>query len=58
MMELLFPTTDSGVLVQLIVTTAAFIGVQWWLRRQSEWRVFATGIYVLGLAFFGLRALH
>lgn len=57
-MDVLLPRTDAGVAAQaavaLVVLTAAFFAV----RRHRELRQFVTGLAVMTLALFGLRALH
>jgi len=58
MRELLLPRPDAGVLVQLglfcFVAAAALFAV----RRRHEWLVFVTGLALVGLGLFGVRALH
>jgi len=56
--DLLLPRTDAGVAVQLtlFVTTATIALFQ--LRRRRDWLLLVTGVSVLGLSLFGVRALH
>lgn len=56
--NLLLPTTDGGVLVQLIVVTIAFGATTWRLRRQPEWRLLAIGLWLTAYGAIGLRSLH
>jgi hypothetical protein len=56
--DLLLPTTDAGVLVQLIVVvTAGALGLVL-TRRHPDWRLLVVGATLVALAFMGLRTLH
>lgn len=58
MTDLLLPRTDAGVAVQLtlFVTTATI--ALFLFRRRRDWLLLVTGVSVLGLSLFGVRALH
>ena len=58
MKDLILPRTDAGVAVQLVVLVLAYLGAVALLRRQRDWLLLATGVAVLTLGFFGVRALH
>lgn len=56
--ELIFPTTDAGVAIQLALVVVA--GTLAWvlLRRQRDARLLVVGATLFGLGLIGLRALH
>lgn len=58
MTDLLLPRTDAGVAVQLILFAAVAATTMTLLRRNRDWLILAAGVSVLGLALFGVRALH
>jgi hypothetical protein len=58
MLDVLLPRTDAGVLTQFIVVITTFTLTVFWLRRQPEWRIFATGLGVLTLGLMAVRAIH
>lgn len=56
--RLLLPTTDLGVVVQVLLA-AALLGVLWSLtRHRPEWRLVVLGAALLLFGLFGLRAAH
>lgn len=57
MIELLFPRTDAGVLVQLGAVVAVTTSLLVWIRRR-EVLVFVSGVSLVLLSLIGLRALH
>lgn len=57
-MEFLLPRTDGGVAVQAVVATVALAAALFAVRRSRELCRFVTGLAVMALAFFGLRAIH
>ena len=58
MIDFLLPRTDRGVAVQLaIVLTGYAVGLVL-LRRQRDWLLLLTGVAILLLGLFGVRALH
>lgn len=57
-MELLLPSTDRGVAVQAVIAGVVFTASLVAARRNRDLRVFVTGVGVLVLAWFGLRAVH
>ena len=60
MRSLLFPRTDAGVLVQLILTLVVGGPVVWavWRRGEPELVWFAGGVVVLLLGLFAVRTIH
>lgn len=55
---MLLPRTDAGVAAQAViaaVTLAAALVATW---GSPELRRFVTGVTVMTVAFFGLRAIH
>jgi hypothetical protein len=57
-MDVLLPRTDAGVAAQAAVAVIVLAGAFFAVRRNRELRQFVTGLAVMTLAFFGLRALH
>lgn len=58
MSSLLWPTTDAGVLAQLVVLLA-LVGVALWRwGRQPDARLLVIGAGIALLALMGLRAAH
>jgi hypothetical protein len=57
-MDVLLPRTDAGVAVQAAVALVILTGAFFAVRRNRELRQFVTGLAVMTLALFGLRALH
>lgn len=58
MNELLFPRTDAGVLVQVIVVAVVWLGLVVAVRRNRDLVWFVSGLAMLAFAWFGLRAVH
>ena len=58
MMDLLLPTTDAGVILQLAVVTVVAALVLWRIRRNPDARLFVIGLWVLSIGAMGVRALH
>lgn len=56
--ELLLPRTDAGVAAQLAVFVSGVGIAMISLRRHRDWLLLVTGMSVLGLSIFGVRALH
>ena len=56
--DVLLPTTDAGVGVQLVAITVVFAATVWTLRRRAEYRLLAVGMWLSAYGFVGLRALH
>jgi hypothetical protein len=56
--DLILPTTNAGVAMQLGVVLAAGVvgGIVW--RRNRDARLFVFGATLFGLGLIGLRALH
>lgn len=57
-LDLLLPTTDAGVLAQLIILLVAGIGLIWRFRKRPEARLLLVGLLLLGLGAMALRAVH
>lgn len=58
MKDLILPRTDAGVAVQLAAVVLAYVVAVALLWRHRDWLLLATGIAVLTLGLFGVRALH
>jgi intracellular septation protein A len=56
--DVIFPSTDAGVAVQLILVTLVFATAVWLMRRRPEVRTLIIGLWVLTYGAAGLRALH
>ena len=53
-----FPTTDAGVVVQVIVTILAGLVITVLVRRESSLVLLAIGITLVVLGWYGIRGLH
>lgn len=58
LLDLLLPTTDAGVLAQLIIFLATGTGLMWRFRKRPEARLMVVGLSLLGLGAMALRAVH
>ncbi len=58
MIDLLVPSSDRAVLMQIIVLLLVGGLAVFALRRHREARIFAIGVTVLLLAVMGVRAIH
>ncbi len=58
MIDILLPRTDGGVAVQLAILIGGYALGVLFLRRHRDWLLLLTGVAVLLLALFGVRALH
>ncbi len=58
MIDILLPRTDGGVAVQLAILIGGYAVGVFLLRRHRDWLLLLTGVAVLLLALFGVRALH
>lgn len=58
MRDLLFPTTDAGVFVQVAVLVVAVSIGLWGTRRRPDARLLVVGAGLLLFALVGLRAAH
>ncbi|MFQ5517597.1 MAG: hypothetical protein ACE5E8_08475 [Acidimicrobiia bacterium] len=56
--ELLFPRTDAGVMVQILVVAMITAGGLVWTRYRPEVRVFVVGVAVTLAGLLGVRAIH
>lgn len=56
--DLVLPTTDAGVLAQVIVITLVFALLSWLTRRHAEGRLLVLGLWLTTYGAIGLRALH
>ena len=57
-MEVILPSTDAGVAAQALAAGIVFGAALLATRRSPELRRFVTGVAVMTLALFGLRAMH
>lgn len=58
MLDLLLPSTDGGVIAQLVVVVALWLGGLWALRNRPDARLLLAGGGLVVLALIGVRALH
>ena len=58
MRNVLLPSTDVGVLVQIVAMLVAWVGLLFVVRGSAEARLLVGGIGMIILGWFGLRALH
>ena len=60
MRHLLFPRTDAGVIVQLVLTVLIGGPIVWrfWKQGLTELTWFAGGVVVLLLGLFAVRTVH
>lgn len=56
--DLLLPSTDGGVLAQVVCVGLALGAVAFAVRRRRELLLFVTGVFLVTAGFFGLRTLH
>jgi hypothetical protein len=58
--QLLFPRTDGGVILQLVLTLVIGAPIVWRLWREglTELVWFAGGVVVLLLGLFAVRTVH
>lgn len=56
--SLLFPTTDAGVGVQVVVLVLLTLVGLWFVRRSKDGVLFVLGLFVMTAALFALRTLH
>lgn len=52
------PSTDAGVILQVIVTVALAIVVGVAVRRERSLVLLVTGITLVILGWYGIRGLH
>ena len=57
-MDLILPTTDAGVIAQLVFAAIVFASLLWRFWRNKDARVFIIGLSVLTFSLMGVRALH
>ena len=58
MLDLLLPTTDTGVAAQVAVLVAVSIGALIVTRRNRDLRLLVVGLSVLALGIMGIRMIH
>ncbi len=56
--DVLFPSTDAGVVGQVLGVLAVTVAVVWFVRRERALVTLVVGVSLVLLGFFGLRALH
>lgn len=56
--DLLFPSTDRAVAVQVAVVVGLAICIGVLVRRERSLLLLTTGAAMVVLGFFGVRALH
>lgn len=56
--RLLLPSTDTGVVLQLVLAVALTGWLLWVARHRPEWRLVVIGSALVLLGLFGLRAAH
>ncbi len=58
MRNLLLPSTDAGVLFQVVAMLVVWVGLLVIVRGSAEARLLVGGLGMITLAWFGVRALH
>ncbi|CAN5121593.1 hypothetical protein BH23ACT2_BH23ACT2_01910 [soil metagenome] len=58
MSEVLLPRTDVGVLAQVVAVVAITASALWMLRGSRDAVHLVLGLFLVTMAFFGLRTLH
>ena len=53
-----FPTTDSGVVVQVVVTILIGLALVVLVRREQSLVLLVAGITLVVLGWYGIRGLH
>ncbi len=56
--NILLPTTNAGVGLQLVGVVAVGVVAMIWLRHNSDARLVAVGATLCALGLIGVRALH
>jgi len=57
-LDLLLPSTDGGVAVQLAVWATISVGAILVSMRNKDLRLLVIGLSVLALGLMGIRAIH
>ena len=58
MLDLLLPSTDGGVAIQLAMWAAISAVALLTARRNKDLRLLVIGLSVLALGLMGIRAIH
>lgn len=58
MLDVLLPTTDGGVIAQLVFVLVVWAIALWLLRNRPDSRLLAAGVGLVLVALIGVRALH
>jgi uncharacterized membrane protein (Fun14 family) len=52
------PTTDTGVMIQVVATTLIGVTLGVALRRESSFVLLVIGVTLVVLGWYGIRGLH
>lgn len=53
-----FPTTDAGVIVQVVVTVLIGVVLGVLVRKESSLILLVAGVTLVTLGWYGIRGLH
>jgi hypothetical protein len=53
-----FPTTDTGVIIQVIVTIFIAVALGVLVRKEQSLVLLVVGITLVTLGWYGIRGLH
>ena len=53
-----FPTTDAGVVVQVVVTILLGVVLGFLVRKESSLVLLVIGVTLVILGWYGIRGLH
>lgn len=53
-----FPTTDAGVIIQVIVTVVIAVVLGLLVRKEQSLVLLVIGITLVTLGWYGIRGLH
>jgi hypothetical protein len=53
-----FPTTDAGVVIQVVVTILVGVVLGVLLRKESSLVLLVVGVTLVILGWYGIRGLH
>jgi len=56
--DLALPRTDAGVAVQWLILAGVTPPLIWWSRRDRDVLLLVSGVIVMTVALFALRAVH
>ena len=58
MLDLLLPSTDGGVAIQLAIWLVLTAVALWFTRNNNDFRLLAVGLSILTFGIMAIRAIH